>query len=872
MERRIGRFRWLTSLTIFAFALTFQAAVPADSRAQFSGYWTGLDRQQVFPSGRRAAAFAHDSHRNRLLVFGGYNGGQQPYLNDGWALDLVTEQWHSLPPAPPELSARYGPTAVHDAANDRLLVFGGYDGIQQRNDVWQLPLSGPQVWTRLVPDGEAPTGRSFHVAVYDATNRRMIVFGGYNGDGDSNEFLGDTWQLTLSGHPAWSRLEFMQPTPAPRNLAGATVDVLRNRLVLFGGWNGIFLNDVWTLPLSGTAEWSPIGASSPPSPRREVSIAYDGANDRIVTFGGNDGTRLGDMWALPLSGAPQWQALDTATPPPPRYGHSTVYDAVSGRVVLFAGLDALPADGQHSRTVWAYEKDSETWTELAISDRARTRVRNYSLIRDPVSSLLLMFGGETPRLSNGLHSFNPVTAAWGTVKPESPSSIPTPRYAHRAVWDAARDRMLVFGGYDGAFRNDLWEFRPRPVPVWTELHPGGPLPPPRFAGGLVLDAERDRLIAFGGYRTITNPTPPPTDVPVVMNDLWALPLSGPGALTWQALEPAGTAPTARWGHVMVLDGPRDRVLVFGGGETSDSALGDLYSLNLASDPPMWNLLVSQDSPPGRVIHAGVIDPDRDALVIFGGFGGNPPTFLDDVWIYPLAGLPWTEMSDTSPRPSARDAIQAAYDPVGRRIIVPAGWGSAGYPSDTWALAWHQPVPAQASLVEAHATPDRVRLVWFVRDSDGTVVTVWRRDSAGEWQSRGDIVRDDANRATFEDRNVTPGVTYSYRLEFRGRVATAFGGEVAVTVPSAHRLELAGARPNPTTSEALEVAFSLSRRGTARLELLDVAGRRMAWRDLGELGAGSHRASFQRESLAPGLYVIRFAAEQRVLTARVMVIR
>jgi hypothetical protein len=78
------------------------------------------------------------------------------------------------------------------------------------------------------------------------------------------------------------------------------------------------------------------------------------------------------------------------------------------------------------------------------------------------------------------------------------------------------------------------------------------------------------------------------------------------------------------------------------------------------------------------------------------------------------------------------------------------------------------------------------------------------------------------------------------------------------------------RPNPTRGGALAVHFSLPTAAPARLELLDVAGRRIASHEVGagqhslDLGAGQH--------LAPGLYLVRLTQGANTRTTRAVVLK
>ena len=85
------------------------------------------------------------------------------------------------------------------------------------------------------------------------------------------------------------------------------------------------------------------------------------------------------------------------------------------------------------------------------------------------------------------------------------------------------------------------------------------------------------------------------------------------------------------------------------------------------------------------------------------------------------------------------------------------------------------------------------------------------------------------------------------------------------------LALAGARPNPTTGP-IQVWLTLPSRERATLDLLDVAGRRVARREVGQLGPGTHLVTLT-PSPTPraGLYFLRLTQGDRELKGRVAVI-
>src|SRR5437762_1991464 len=90
---------------------------------QHDGNWHSIPA--ALPSARLSFGAAYDGHRNRMLVF----GGNPTFLNDVWALSLGSDPaWSPIATSGTPPSPRYGTSAIYDEVNDRLIVFGGYDG------------------------------------------------------------------------------------------------------------------------------------------------------------------------------------------------------------------------------------------------------------------------------------------------------------------------------------------------------------------------------------------------------------------------------------------------------------------------------------------------------------------------------------------------------------------------------------------------------------------------------------------------------------------------------------------------------------------------------------------------------------------------
>jgi hypothetical protein len=183
-----------------------------------------------------------------------------------------------------------------------------------------------------------------------------------------------------------------------------------------------------------------------------------------------------------------------------------------------------------------------------------------------------------------------------------------------------------------------------------------------------------------------------------------------------------------------------------------------------------------------------------------------------------------------------------------------------------------PTAVVASLMSANAQPDRVSLVWSLGHLLVTSASVERSGpSSTGWSALATVNPDATGRIAYEDRDVTAGSRYGYRLRIASGNTTATSAETWVEVPNTLALAIDGARPNPTRGP-LTVTFTLPTSDRARLELLDVSGRRVREHTLDAPTAGAHQVSLEeRGSLAPGLYFLRLSQSARVAEARVAVV-
>jgi hypothetical protein len=316
-----------------------------------------------------------------------------------------------------------------------------------------------------------------------------------------------------------------------------------------------------------------------------------------------------------------WLLLnDGESGPAERWGHAAIYDPLARRMVIYGGIGCIDSQcSVYFGDTWALDLTSFAWDTLDVGTGPSER-QDHRAIYDPVRHRMVVFGGRKgASVFNDTWAFDLAADTWSQL--DDGAAGPSPRYGHAMAYDDATDRLIVYGGSNGAALNDIWAFHLE-TNTWERLRSGAfgeldPQPEARVFLGAVADATRRELIVYGGYTyTVSAPR----------DDVWALDLA---TATWTRL-PDG--PCTCFGQAGMYDAANDRV-IFYGGSMGNAHSKEMVALNLGH-AASWELIDDGSSgigPGVRYYETVIHDPARNSLVIFAGHQGSQ--LAQDAWTY-----------------------------------------------------------------------------------------------------------------------------------------------------------------------------------------------------------------------------------------------
>jgi hypothetical protein len=265
---------------------------------------------------------------------------------------------------------------------------------------------------------------------------------------------------------SWVALN-LTPRPFARERHAMAFDSARSESVLFGGFNGAYMNDTWVLGPTGWTQRTP--ATSPPA-RADHAMAFDPVRQRTVLLGGTNGSPLTDIWEWD---GLTWTQRATGVTGLADGGSATFDPLLSG---VFYNRDAV-------NLLW----NGTAANTLTVAQP--TGASNCPMVFHAAA------GGALRRVGQYTYRFS---LPQGWVDYGFDQAFQVTRYAIAS--DPVRNRVFVQGGNgsvgsgSGLGIGHSWQWMGSYV--WSEI--SGPLPR-RDSHAMVFDFGRDTFVMFGGH-------------------------------------------------------------------------------------------------------------------------------------------------------------------------------------------------------------------------------------------------------------------------------------------------------------------------------------------------------------------------------------
>ncbi len=453
------------------------------------GGWRRIASGDHYYLPREEAAAVYDPLRDRMLVIGGGRGtvvdgppGSACYsLSDVWELPLGgPPAWHLVATAgavPPRWNDQ---AAVYDAARERVLVYGGDHrdpedpygcGHRALAELWELDLRSAPTWRHVGQTGDLPPAGPGGSLLLVPEGDVMLYYVG-----------GALWSLAVAESARWERVTASGAPPAGGR---AVVDAANDRVLVHDK------GSVWAFDLA-SAQWTLVPAEGPsPGELPGCALVWDSREDRLVVFGTTPGTcdARPQTWQLCFDDPPRWSRLEPFEIPG-LAGHAAVFDSLGDRLWTWSGWSGelhVVRFGQGVRCIRVdppgprpQPRDLPAW--------AHDTRRNRLIIAggSGESDTWALWLGDEPR--------------WELLADASHTPLPA---LSAMIYDPVRDRLLAHRDLS------LWEFRLAGERAWQPLVVAGPQPPARFAHRAVYDPPRDRMVASAQWTLVPAEGPSP---------------------------------------------------------------------------------------------------------------------------------------------------------------------------------------------------------------------------------------------------------------------------------------------------------------------------------------------------------------------------
>jgi hypothetical protein len=664
-------------------------------------------------------------------------------LNSGLSFTVISSGWISQSPlngsSPTERDTATmvwtGTTGVATTQN-RLIVFGGYNGSAYLNTggIYE-PTTG--LWVDL-PTTSVPSVRRYHTAVWTgdtgvaATKNRMLVWGGWNGtaalgDGAIYDSATNTW-TTISS------------TNAPSIRYGHAAVWTGSKMIIWGGFSGSSHLNTGAIYDLATNTWTTVQSTNAPAIRRDISAVWTGS--QMIIWGGFNGTAYLNTGGVYDLAANTWTATQATGAPSIRSSASAVW--TGSTMLIFGGYNGAAVAGGASYN----PSGTGTWTALTTTNAPSARWLHSAHLAE---GKMIIWGGATAA-STGTNTGAVYDVTAGTWTAMSTSSAPVARLSHTAAWSGSM--LYVINGSSGTTYLTDGAAYSLTGNSWASINTA---PAARSAaqifwtGATGNTASQYRMVVWGGGAAtgradggIFDPS----------TGLWT-PMATAGAKTGYPDS------TAAWNGTFLF--------VYGGSTTGTCSLnetttGGLYSVS----DNIWTATVATGNPGGTQYASSVAAGAK--FITWGGRYSSSAgvcAYRNTGAIYDISTSTWNATSTTN-APGARFRHCAAW--TGTRMIIWGGNNGANLNTggiydpvtDTWIAT---------STTGAPSARSEHSCTWT-----GTKLIVWGGYDGANYLDTGGIFDPIANTWTIMNWGDAPVIRSKHSAVWTGTQLLLYGGD------------------------------------------------------------------------------------------------
>jgi hypothetical protein len=302
------------------------------------------------------------------------------------------------------------------------------------------------------------------------------------------------------------------------------------------------------IELSKNENWGQALPKTNPGKLEYIAMAYDSDTGLVVLFGGYDSTFnvRGDTWIYNASNN-TWSNAKPAASPLKRYGAAMTYDSDDKVMILYGGYGwGTGSCGGYCSDTWAYNISTNTWSNRNPTGPIYA-LEYIQMAYDSVNHFVVLFGGVNSSFTSQGKTwlYNYTANTWSNPNPASP---PTARYLMNVIWNPINETVMVYGGYGGAYLDDIWQYTVA-TNSWFKFNPANK-PAGRYYAQMAWDQRLGKALLYGGYAGASG----------YQNDTWTF---DPTTTLWTRLQPASDPGVLCCG-MMVYNSLEGVDIIFGG--------------------------------------------------------------------------------------------------------------------------------------------------------------------------------------------------------------------------------------------------------------------------------------------------------------------